>query len=485
MPRFGKNYKMFEKIIPSLELDITDLLWDSPRECCLCGDLATRECEECFKDKVFSKTGLKQFCDICWHQVPLGVSDLLDLGGESGYNIPTVTLCPEVAKYTQRSAAQLAKENPRDMEGVAKRQLCDAYMYLYEHPRMAVYNLEKAAAEIKGKLLSSVRSILQTQQSYHFKYQDLQKSEDELKMQINRLQGNISKKFSEWRKNLEEDEENVLKMIDEEGIRLTAQSSYCSKTLNEKMDLIKLIDDEAQSLTQGDRLSFFQKSKQLLSKARELQNQKPLINQRDMLNIRSISEQVKVLIDKSMAYYSIILNMIGEWARLTLDTKTAYWFLTVSEDARSLTFGYDLQPYPSNPERFRTHRQILCCQSFTSGYHSWVVQAEGIAWGIGIAYGSIAREGESSDLTNSNKAWCIHLNHGTLTASHNGLHTDIIKEPLHNRFQVELDYESGYVSFYQVKATVYPLLDEPRAKITNAVQIIPQQMEVVFNKVYK
>lgn len=26
MPRFGKNFKMFEKIIPSLELDITDLL---------------------------------------------------------------------------------------------------------------------------------------------------------------------------------------------------------------------------------------------------------------------------------------------------------------------------------------------------------------------------------------------------------------------------------------------------------------------------
>jgi len=29
MPRFGKEYKMFSKIIPSLELDITDLLLDS------------------------------------------------------------------------------------------------------------------------------------------------------------------------------------------------------------------------------------------------------------------------------------------------------------------------------------------------------------------------------------------------------------------------------------------------------------------------
>ncbi|NWQ84124.1 CYLD hydrolase, partial [Columbina picui] len=44
MPRFGKEYKMFSKIIPSLELDITDLLLDSPRECCVCGNVATLEC---------------------------------------------------------------------------------------------------------------------------------------------------------------------------------------------------------------------------------------------------------------------------------------------------------------------------------------------------------------------------------------------------------------------------------------------------------
>lgn len=29
MPRFGKDFKMFNKIFPSLELDITDLLDDS------------------------------------------------------------------------------------------------------------------------------------------------------------------------------------------------------------------------------------------------------------------------------------------------------------------------------------------------------------------------------------------------------------------------------------------------------------------------
>ncbi|XP_053571403.1 ubiquitin carboxyl-terminal hydrolase CYLD isoform X1 [Bombina bombina] len=69
MPRFGKDYKMFSKIIPSLELDITDLLQDSPRECVVCGALATKECSECFKDKVLSESGLKHYCDVCAKQV--------------------------------------------------------------------------------------------------------------------------------------------------------------------------------------------------------------------------------------------------------------------------------------------------------------------------------------------------------------------------------------------------------------------------------
>uniref|UniRef100_A0A8C3MSZ6 ubiquitinyl hydrolase 1 n=1 Tax=Geospiza parvula TaxID=87175 RepID=A0A8C3MSZ6_GEOPR len=195
MPRFGKEYKMFSKIIPSLELDITDLLLDSPRECCLCGDVATLECSECFKDKVFAATGLKQFCSSCskqvhshrrrkahkprrlhipeefqsWsaqgcQQVPREKLELFAVlcietshyvsfvkygpgnehwmffdSGENGFNIPTVTLCPEVAKYLDLPLAVLALEQPRDMDGVAKRLFCDAYMYLYQSRKMALY----------------------------------------------------------------------------------------------------------------------------------------------------------------------------------------------------------------------------------------------------------------------------------------------------------------------------------------------------------
>ncbi|KAL4235448.1 hypothetical protein ACF0H5_007084 [Mactra antiquata] len=49
MPRFGKDYKMYKRIVPSLELDITDVLENAPRECIICGDLAMFECKQCYQ----------------------------------------------------------------------------------------------------------------------------------------------------------------------------------------------------------------------------------------------------------------------------------------------------------------------------------------------------------------------------------------------------------------------------------------------------
>ncbi|KAL4635337.1 ubiquitin carboxyl-terminal hydrolase CYLD-like [Arapaima gigas] len=195
MPRFGKTFKMFNKIIPTLELDISDLLLENPQECILCGQLADEECSDCFGDDTFGNTGFKQFCGKCSNKVHshhkrsshkpsrLSVPDGFHLsavpkeklqlfavlcietshyvsfvrhghrsedwiffdsmadrqGDQNGYNIPRVQACPEVARYLEMPLGELAAINPRDMEGVAKRLFCDAYMYLYQSPRMALY----------------------------------------------------------------------------------------------------------------------------------------------------------------------------------------------------------------------------------------------------------------------------------------------------------------------------------------------------------
>lgn len=63
MPRFGKQFKVYPRIIPSLTLDVTDALENSPRSCFVCGRLACKECRDCFRPDV----GLEgtSYCSTC------------------------------------------------------------------------------------------------------------------------------------------------------------------------------------------------------------------------------------------------------------------------------------------------------------------------------------------------------------------------------------------------------------------------------------
>ncbi|XP_061077687.1 ubiquitin carboxyl-terminal hydrolase CYLD isoform X1 [Conger conger] len=200
MPRFGKDFKMFNKIFPSLELDITDLLEDTPRECRICGGLAFYECRECYEDSDITAGKIKQFCEKCntqvhlhprrrahrhgklsvpkelqegvWRQgafprqrmelfavlcietshyvafVKYGSADSAWLffdsmadrdGGQNGFNIPQVSPCPEVGAYLKMTPEELHALDPKNIQGFARRLLCDAYMCMYQSPTMSLY----------------------------------------------------------------------------------------------------------------------------------------------------------------------------------------------------------------------------------------------------------------------------------------------------------------------------------------------------------
>ncbi|XP_068586261.1 ubiquitin carboxyl-terminal hydrolase CYLD isoform X3 [Cebidichthys violaceus] len=200
MPRFGKDFKMFNKIFPSLELDITDLLEDTPRECRICGGLALYECRDCYEDGDITAGKIKQFCEKCNTQVHLhprrkahrhgklsvpkelqdgtgrqgsfprqrmelfavlcietshyvafvkyGSADSAWLffdsmadrdGGQNGFNIPQVSPCPEVEAYLKMTPEELHSLDPKSIQGQARRLLCDAYMCMYQSSTMSLY----------------------------------------------------------------------------------------------------------------------------------------------------------------------------------------------------------------------------------------------------------------------------------------------------------------------------------------------------------
>ncbi|XP_053960106.1 ubiquitin carboxyl-terminal hydrolase CYLD isoform X1 [Anastrepha ludens] len=72
MPRFGKNFKMYPRILPSQLLDVTDIIEDSPRQCSVCGKLAEYECRDCY-GVLQSGVGLEStaFCLKCRDTVHL------------------------------------------------------------------------------------------------------------------------------------------------------------------------------------------------------------------------------------------------------------------------------------------------------------------------------------------------------------------------------------------------------------------------------
>ncbi|CAG5983975.1 unnamed protein product [Menidia menidia] len=198
MPRFGNKYKMFSHIIPSMELDITDLMYNSRRECFICGHLAEFECVQCLPDRKMLPGRIKQFCATCNSQVhahpsrnchapralavPAGAAadgsgsgsrhtmqlfavlcihtshyvsfvkygpsphswlffdSMADRCGDdqSGYNIPEIRACPEIGDYLSQPEEELARFNPSQAPELVRRLLCDSYMFLYQNPATAL-----------------------------------------------------------------------------------------------------------------------------------------------------------------------------------------------------------------------------------------------------------------------------------------------------------------------------------------------------------
>ncbi|XP_072232387.1 ubiquitin carboxyl-terminal hydrolase CYLD [Leuresthes tenuis] len=197
MPRFGKDFKMFDAILPTLSLDITDLLDDTVRQCTICQAVADWECLQCYDDLDITPGHLKQYCQTCNTQVhshrnrtshsPVKITipggpwsgplhctrrrmslfavtcietshyvsfvkhgplptdwlffdSMADReGGENGFNIPQVKACPEVGRYLSLSEEELSRVDAASLPEPARRLLCDSYMCLYQSPELSLY----------------------------------------------------------------------------------------------------------------------------------------------------------------------------------------------------------------------------------------------------------------------------------------------------------------------------------------------------------
>jgi len=199
MPRFGTQFKMYERIIPSLVLDITDVIEGMARQCTSCGCIATVECLQCYGDR---ESGLQStaFCSQCFSRLhhnnqkrglhrgtrlyePAGrkkesnlsrvnmqlvavicietshyvsfvrCGDTLDSkwaffdsmadrkGEQNGYNIPELTAVPEVDYVLSSKGADQLRDDPNlPLTEHARRLVADSYICIYQSEEARMYD---------------------------------------------------------------------------------------------------------------------------------------------------------------------------------------------------------------------------------------------------------------------------------------------------------------------------------------------------------
>lgn len=120
-PRHGAQFKMYSRIMPSLKLDITDVLEAAPRACGHrgkdCDNIARFECKDCLQERS-GRTGVRlssiTYCSNCFHNKHFGKSHITGIEDHDKTKTPLNLVSNEaISRYSNKIASQKDREIPR------------------------------------------------------------------------------------------------------------------------------------------------------------------------------------------------------------------------------------------------------------------------------------------------------------------------------------------------------------------------------------
>ncbi|KAM5157528.1 LOW QUALITY PROTEIN: putative E3 ubiquitin-protein ligase MID2 [Mantella aurantiaca] len=136
---------------------------------------------------------------------------------------------------------------------------------------------------------------------------------------------------------------------------------------------------------------------------------------------------------------------------ILLDVNTAYNNLYISDDRKTVSWSDIKQNRPETPERFQDRFQVLSIQSFSSGRHYLEVDVGGSdLWIFGMCYPSIDRRQNQSVIGWNNKSWGLVRNNNHYRVRHDSNMIPLPANISSNRVRIDLDYEAGRISFYDL-----------------------------------
>ncbi|XP_018428989.1 PREDICTED: E3 ubiquitin/ISG15 ligase TRIM25-like [Nanorana parkeri] len=136
---------------------------------------------------------------------------------------------------------------------------------------------------------------------------------------------------------------------------------------------------------------------------------------------------------------------------LLLDSDTAVNNVLISGDQKVASWAADGLNRSVSSKRFVSYCQVFTKNSFSNGRHYWEVDtSKSFYWMVGMAYASIPREGSKSKIGYNKHSWCLNRAQNGYLVIHDSLTTTLNPKSDIRRLGIYLDYNAGYLSFYQL-----------------------------------
>ncbi|XP_018423260.1 PREDICTED: E3 ubiquitin/ISG15 ligase TRIM25-like [Nanorana parkeri] len=330
--------------------------------------------------------------------------------------------------------------------------ICVSCVLMGGHIGHKMESLDEASEKKKKKLRNVLQNLMTEREETEKRVQSLEEHRRKVQGKAAGETERVTALLRDLRRRLEDLEKRVLSVISGQADRISLYVSDMIRELEIKKDELSWKMCHIEELcNMTDPLTVLQESdtgdlcdtEDGDDEDRERHDR--LLHDGGGLDVAGISQTLHTGISDIMSGQTSGVSGVTD---ILLDVNTAYNYLLISDDRKTATSSS--QNRPENLERFGCS-QVLSSQSFSSGRHYWEVDVGGSQdWKVGMCYPSIDRRGDQSWIGDNKKSWSLVRYYTHYSVRYDSNQIRLTGNVSSNRVRIDLDYEAGRISFYDL-----------------------------------
>ncbi|XP_040203040.1 E3 ubiquitin/ISG15 ligase TRIM25-like [Rana temporaria] len=332
--------------------------------------------------------------------------------------------------------------------------ICVSCSMIGEHKGHKMESLDEASEKKKETLRNVLQELLTKREEMEERVQSLQEHRRKVEEEAAGETERVTVLFRDLRRRLEDLEKRVLREISgrAERISISIRDLEIKKEeLSRKMRHIEELCNMTDPLTVLQESDTGDVCDTEDGDNEDRERHEKLLHDGGGLDVAGISRTLNKGLSDMITEVNIYFPT-QEAADILLDVNIAHNYLHISDDRKTAFRSDRNQNRPETPERFQYRLQVLSSQSFSSGRHYWEVDVGGSDWWIvGMCYPSIDRRGGLESVIGDNKkSWGLFRYNDQYGVRHDSEWIVLPSNISSNRVRIDLDYEAGRISFYDL-----------------------------------